>query len=174
MLLTVTTDWLQIYIAIGQLILSVVGFLLLYSTLVVQAKVATSQQNMIEIEGRRARREIRPVFQVYQEYSCEWLDFTKFGFTCMQNDAYDLHVVSKSGQFVEAHEAKTKLPFVAAGYTLAFSYRFTQPLPYPEKNVADFLIVVELTYTDVDGFPYKQILSGPHCDISEGRPIPTW
>lgn len=174
MLLTVTTEWVQVWIAIAQLIVGVVGFLLLYSTLILQSKVAIDQQKMVEIEGRRARREIRPVFQVDQCYSIELVDFTKFGFICRENNAYDLHVTLKGGKNVEAYEVDTVIPFVAKDTALSFMYRFKEPLPYPDQTNPDFIIVIELIYTDVDGFAYKQILSGWHCQISEGRPIPTW
>ena len=176
MLLTVTTDWLTVYTAIGQLLITCVGFWLLYTTFILQAKIAVDQQRMLEIENRRARREIRPVFKLTGEYRELGKKWYIFYFQSELNDAYDLKLSSKSGSCVNMKEPYVELKFLRKDSKLGHEYRFTDNdlLTSDIIKRPDHEIVLEITFEDVDGFPYKQVLRGPHCAMEPGRPIPVW
>lgn len=174
MFLTITTDWIMALTAIIQLLVTGVGFWLLYTTFVLQAKVATDQQKMLEIETRRVRREVRPIFKVKGTYDIIRIPgYTTFDFVCEINDAYNLTVKNNSGKFIKAREPTTNIPSVNKGDHLIFSYAITEPphYTYDDLNKPDYKIEIELKFQDVDGFKYMQIITGSHSDLDAYPPI---
>jgi len=175
MVLTVTTDIIQTATAVCQVLITTGGFYLLYTTFILQAKVAQDQQKMLEIENRRARREIRPVFKVDKEYSL--VDgYTFFKFYCELNDAFNLKIQSRSGLMIIVKEPSVSIPFLKMEDKLGYQYRFKELPRYPSlfEDSPDYEIVIEISFEDIDGFPYKQSLAGSHCAIEPQRPIPAW
>jgi len=130
MLLTLTTDWIVAIVAIGQLFITGVGFWLLYNTFVLQAKVAVDQQSILEIESRRSRREIRPVFKVTGIANDNIPGYVTFGFTCEFNDAYRFNMVNRSGKYISVRENEVNIATVNKGATLNYSYAIVSPDKY--------------------------------------------
>jgi hypothetical protein len=174
MLLTIGTDEIIAIAAVCQVLITGVGFILLYTTFVLQAKVASDQQKMLEIENRRARREVRPIFKVTGTYDITRIPgWNTFDFTCDLNDAYNLQIRTNSGVQVIIREPETNIPFVKKGSSLIYSYRFRDGLPtYVDLSLPSYHIEMTLTFEDVDGFRYKQVISGEHCQLDPQRPVP--
>jgi len=175
MLLTITTDWVLAFASICQLLITGVGFWLLYTTFILQAKVSMDQQKMLEIETRRVRREIRPVFKLDGNYdSLPIPGYTTFGFYCESNDAYNLLITSHSGSSVSVREDHVQIAYLKQESLLSYSYTFRDSISKDHNLIYQpaFQINIELQFDDVDGFRYKQILSGQHCRLQPGRPMP--
>ncbi|HEY8927559.1 MAG TPA: hypothetical protein VIM55_00110 [Mucilaginibacter sp.] len=173
MFLTITTDWILAFAAICQLFITGVGFWLLYTTFILQAKVARDQQKILEIETRRSRREVRPLFKVKGTYdSYRIIGFTTFDFSCELNDAYYLQVRDISGARIIAREPLTNISLINKGESLIFSYKIQDPpyYTYYDLKRSEYKIKIELTFQDVDGFSYKQIISGQHCELDAEPP----
>lgn len=174
MLLTVTTDWIAALVAIGQLVVTSVGFWLLYTTFVLQAKVAADQQRMLEIETRRSRREVRPIFKVKgTRDSTRIVGYITFDFTCELNDAYHFVIINRSGKYVRVREPFVEVTMIPKGSSLIYSYSISNDPHYlfTDLDKPDYRIHLELGFEDVDGFRYQQFISGTHNQLDAMPPV---
>jgi len=175
-LATETTDWVIALTAIGQLIVTTVGFILLYVTFALQAKVSMDQQKMLEIESRRVRREIRPSFNTELPMQKSINGSNTIRFLCESNNAYNVHVVSLSGPKISTDLNGKPYKCIAAKEAFELTYTFTdnKDPTDEERNKPDYSIRVELHYEDADGQEYKQVLSGVDGNVNAERPIVLW